>query len=191
MFLLLRLQMSVISKMLLWQSRATHVVPAHTGSGPRRWGSFQPPAVHTGSSAGWGKWRRTRRPVCAALWASSSPWLSSARCAACWTHTFVLRTRRWGKAAHTQHSAASYLWHKDSSSSVAKRTGIRWQRSTNPSCWCLEKILKIRWGCSGWCLQWSYISGIITESQLPVFMSNRVEVAHLSHRFECSIILSS
>lgn len=40
----------------------------------------------------------------------------------------------------------------DSSSSVAKRTGIRWQRSTNPSCWCLEKILEILWGCSGWCL---------------------------------------
>lgn len=45
------------------------------------------------------------------------------------------------------------LWHMRSSSSVAGRAGIRRQRSTNPSCWCLEKILEILCGCSGWCLQ--------------------------------------
>ena len=45
-----------------------------------------------------------------------------------------------------------YLWHMASSPSVARRAGIRWQRSTNPRSTCLEKILEIRWGCSGWWL---------------------------------------
>lgn len=83
------------------------------------------------------------------------------------------------------------LWHLESSSSVANRAGIRWQRSTSPNCWCLEKILKILWGCSGWCLQ-----GHNSTYQITTFLHHRdsfshLQVTHLSHMFRWSIIRSS
>lgn len=50
------------------------------------------------------------------------------------------------------HLNVFHLWQSASSSSVAKRAGIRWQRDSRPNSSCREKIREILWGSSGWWL---------------------------------------